>query len=92
MHEPGIFIAWRTGWIASLERDPSRGTLRSVDVFIQRTSDTMYSIKDPAERLIIQVLCVECADPRGDGDGAAPTASTSEAGSRSPNSSRLTEN
>lgn len=63
MHEPAVFMAWRTGWLTSLERDESAGTLRSVDVFIRRTSNTLYSITDPAERLTIQVVCIECADP-----------------------------
>ncbi len=63
MHEPAVFMAWRTGWLTSLERDESAGTLRSVDVFIRRTSNTLYSISDPAERLIIQVVCIECVDP-----------------------------
>ncbi len=63
LHQPAAYIALRTGWLSSFERDASKGTVRSVDVFIRRTSNTLYDLSDADERLVIQVLCIECIDP-----------------------------
>ncbi len=90
--KPAVFADQRSAWIGGLEPSDSDGTVRSIDVFITRTSNLLHGLTDVDERLVIQVLCVECADPRGDEDGAAPAASTSEAGSGPADSATLTEN
>ena len=63
----------------ALERNDPEGTVRSIDIFITRTGAFLLDLPDADERMIIQVLCVECADPRVAVEDASSAAIVSEA-------------
>ena len=92
LSDPTVFVNVRTGWIGGLETSETEGAVRSVDVFITRTANHILAGSDANERLVIQVVCVECPAPgRDETEGSAPSPVPPKNGSQ-PASAKLTEN
>ncbi|MDZ7617073.1 MAG: hypothetical protein U1E05_08715, partial [Patescibacteria group bacterium] len=90
--EPALFVDQRTAWLGGLERNDSEGTVRSIDVFITRTANLLHDVPDANERMVIQVLCVECKELGMDQGEATSTEHASPPGGSPSNSGTLTEN
>ncbi|MDY0166050.1 MAG: hypothetical protein RBS80_05870 [Thermoguttaceae bacterium] len=58
--DSAAYISEVTGWIGNLTPSETPGMVRSLDVFITRIDKAIFGVTDADERLVIQVLCIEC--------------------------------